>query len=300
MTILDSSQSGKIHQINYLSVKKIISQIDFDHFIFASTSHVYKPQDRIIKETDQTKPQNFYAMTKLKAENEIIKNLKNYSILRIFNIYGSKQRDGYIYKDLELKIIKNINLDIKNNYRDFVHVNDVARSINHIIKKKLKGIFNISSGKQKSFKQIVNHLLKKNNFKYSNTVNFTKSNNKSAEELDEDFATLINTLDIDGDGEIGYSEFIAGTMEIKHWATAERMEQAFHKLDRDHSEALELAEIKVALGGIDDATSQDILERFDKNNDGKIDMEEFKAMMLENEANSRKYLNKKFTKTLTG
>ena len=29
----------------------------------------------------------------------------------------------------------------------------------------------------------------------------TKSNNKSAEELDEDFATLINTLDIDGDGE---------------------------------------------------------------------------------------------------
>ena len=128
----------------------------------------------------------------------------------------------------------------------------------------------------------------------------TKSNNKSAEELDEDFATLINTLDIDGDGEIGYSEFIAGTMEIKHWATAERMEQAFHKLDRDHSEALELAEIKVALGGIDDATSQDILERFDKNNDGKIDMEEFKAMMLENEANSRKYLNKKFTKTLKG
>ena len=168
----------KIHQINYLSVKKIISQIDFDHFIFASTSHVYKPQDRIIKETDQTKPQNFYAMTKLKAENEIIKNLKNYSILRIFNIYGSKQRDGYIYKDLELKIIKNINLDIKNNYRDFVHVNDVARSINHIIKKKLKGIFNISSGKQKSFKQIVNHLLKKNNFKYSNTINFIKSNNK--------------------------------------------------------------------------------------------------------------------------
>ena len=117
-------------------------------------------------------------MTKLKAENEIIKNLKNYSILRIFNIYGSKQRDGYIYKDLELKIFKNINLDIKNNYRDFVHVNDVARSINHIINKNLKGIFNISSGKQKSFKQIVNHLLKKNNFKYSNTINFTKSNNK--------------------------------------------------------------------------------------------------------------------------
>ena len=168
----------EIYQINYLSVKKIISQIDFDHFIFASTCHVYQPQNRILKETDQINAQNYYAITKLKAENEIIRNLKKYSILRIFNIYGPKQREGYIYRDLELKIIKNINLNIKNNYRDFVHVNDVARSINHIIKKNLKGIFNISSGKQKSFKQIINHIIKKNNLKYSNTINFTKSNNK--------------------------------------------------------------------------------------------------------------------------
>jgi calcium-dependent protein kinase len=128
-------------------------------------------------------------------------------------------------------------------------------------------------------------------------AHISKSTEKSAEELDEDFATLINTLDIDGDGEIGYAEFIAGTMEIKHWATAERMEKAFHALDRDNSQALELAEIKIALG-VDDATSHDILERFDKNHDGKIDMEEFKQMMLENEQNSRKILNKKFTKTM--
>lgn len=125
-----------------------------------------------------------------------------------------------------------------------------------------------------------------------------KASDKSALELDEEFANLMNTLDIDGDGEIGYEEFIAGTMELKHWATAERMEEVFHMLDKDNSKGLELQEIKLALGGNDDATSRDILERFDKNNDGKIDLDEFKEMMLENEKSSRKYINREFTKTL--
>ena len=44
-----------------------------------------------------------------------------------------------------------------------------------------------------------------------------KAPDKSAMELDEEFANLMNTLDVDGDGEIGYEEFIAGTMELKHW-----------------------------------------------------------------------------------
>ena len=125
-----------------------------------------------------------------------------------------------------------------------------------------------------------------------------KAQDKSAMELDEEFANMMNTLDIDGDGEIGYEEFIAGTMELKHWATAERMEEVFHLLDKDNSKGLELEEIKVALGCNDDAASLDILEKFDTNKDGKIDLDEFKEMMLENEKNSRKYLNRKFTKTL--
>ena len=129
-------------------------------------------------------------------------------------------------------------------------------------------------------------------------AHISKAADKSAMELDEEFANMMNTLDIDGDGEIGYEEFIAGTMELKHWATAERMEEVFHMLDKDNSKGLELNEIKVALGSNDDAASLDILERFDKNKDGKIDLDEFKEMMLENEKSSRKYLNRKFTKTL--
>eukprot|EP00944_MAST-04C_sp_MAST-4C-sp1_P006860 g6860.t1 len=121
---------------------------------------------------------------------------------------------------------------------------------------------------------------------------------KAADADGNEFANMMNTLDIDGDGEIGYEEFIAGTMELKHWATAERMEEVFHMLDKDNSKGLELDEIKVALGSNDDAASLDILERFDKNKDGKIDLDEFKEMMLENEKSSRKYLNREFTKTI--
>ena len=121
----------------------------------------------------------------------------------------------------------------------------------------------------------------------------------SAMDIDEQFAKLIDALDIDGDGTIGYHEFIAATMETKHWATADRLESAFHALDTDGSEYLDPNEIKLALGGDDDdKTVEDIMRRFDKNNDGKIDIHEFKEMMMEQEKKSRQYMTRGSTRVV--
>ena len=121
--------------------------------------------------------------------------------------------------------------------------------------------------------------------------NHLSSMKKSTEDIDEEFAQLIQALDIDGDGTIGYEEFIAATMETKHWDTAGRLEEAFACLDTDGSHYLETEEVAKALGE-SDANAQDILKRFDANGDGKIDLSEFKAMMHEHQGKSQRYMSK--------
>ena len=124
--------------------------------------------------------------------------------------------------------------------------------------------------------------------------NHLHSMNKSVEDIDEEFAQLIEALDIDGDGTIGYEEFVAATMETKHWATTDRLEEAFAALDTDGSESLDVAEVAAALGE-NDANAQEIMARFDQNGDGKIDLSEFKEMMLEHEGKSKRYMNKQLS-----
>ena len=56
-------------------------------------------------------------------------------------------------------------------------------------------------------------------------------------------------MDIDGDGQIDYQEFLVATMKTKHWYTNERLLVAFERLDDDNSGYLERQEVIDALGG---------------------------------------------------
>ena len=47
-----------------------------------------------------------------------------------------------------------------------------------------------------------------------------------------------------------------------------------------------------------DQTIEDIMRRFDKNNDGKIDIDEFKDMMMEQERTSRIYMTRGSTRVV--
>jgi len=174
----------KCYRTNYEANKKFVNYIKTKKikFIFLSTSHVYKSSNKKIDENFEKKPSNIYGKYKLKSENYIRKHLKDFLILRVFNIYGPNQPKGYFFSDIQEKIKNKQKIYINNSYRDFIHVNEVSRFLNFSIKKDLKGILNLGSGKsfslQKIIKMISNKLKKPCIItKYNKTDKIVSSNN---------------------------------------------------------------------------------------------------------------------------
>eukprot|EP00483_Globobulimina_turgida_P013052 UN13076 len=113
------------------------------------------------------------------------------------------------------------------------------------------------------------------------SLGFTKWNKK-------DIKKMVAAVDIDGNGEIDLDEFIVLLRSKQGGAnpklTAEKeLEAAFNVFDKDGGgsiDAAELAHIMQSLG--EKLTEQDIqfmIKAVDDNNDGEIDLQEFKAMM---------------------
>ena len=150
---------------NYKSIKKIINYLNKlnnkPHFIFISTSHVYNYSKTKLKETSKTNPKNRYAEIKLKSENYIKKNYKNYTILRLFNIYGPNQPKNYFIPDIKEKIKKGKIIKIDKSIRDFIHVSEVSKIIKFVINKNITKTLNVGSGKGYSLIKIVKYFSKK-------------------------------------------------------------------------------------------------------------------------------------------
>ena len=90
----------------------------------------------------------------------------------------------------------------------------------------------------------------------------------------------LKIMDINGDSQINYLEFVAATMEKKQWATVEHLHYAFDKLDKTRSGNLSRIELYEALGGEDVHLANEIMEKYDRNHDGVIDYDEFVNIML--------------------
>ena len=154
---------------NYNSIKKIIDYLNNidnkPHFIFISTSHVYKYSKTKIKEKSKTDPKSKYAKLKLKSENYIKKNYKKYTILRLFNVYGPNQSKNYFIPDIKEKIKKGEIINIDQSIRDFIHVSEVSKVIKFIIYNNIINTINVGSGKGFSLLKIVKYLSKKMNKK---------------------------------------------------------------------------------------------------------------------------------------
>lgn len=144
--------------VNVKSPIKILNIINkkninnFSYFLFISSSHVYGYSKNKIKENKKRVPQNSYGLSKKKVEDYIMHNRKKYNfkvgIARIFNSTGPKQKKGNFVPDMILKM-KNIN-KIKNinQYRDFIHIDDVSKSIKRLIEREIEYPINISSGQK--------------------------------------------------------------------------------------------------------------------------------------------------------
>ena len=173
---VDKLNISEYNKINYQGVLNSLNfcRTNNTKYIFLS-SYVYGPPAYLpIDIYHPPNPHNDYSKIKLKCE----KLCKQYSdkynmssiILRLFNIYGKKQRAGYIFSDI-IKQIENNKIYVKNlnSKRDFLHVNDLTSLVRKIIINNFNEgkIFNVGSGKSTSINEITEIFVKlKNNLKF--------------------------------------------------------------------------------------------------------------------------------------
>ena len=147
-------------------------------FNFVSSWFVYgKTEDLPASESSFCDPLGFYSITKRAAEQLLVSYCETfgikYRIIRLCNVYGasdtkvSKKKNALQYLINGILNNENINLyDGGENIRDFMHVSDVARAINLVIKKSpINDIINVGSGKPFKLIDIMSYVKEKTNSK---------------------------------------------------------------------------------------------------------------------------------------
>jgi serine/threonine protein kinase len=113
---------------------------------------------------------------------------------------------------------------------------------------------------------------------------------KSAMELcdeysDEEVNAMFDQLNVNHNGHIMYTEFIAATLEIKGRVEEKRLAEAFDHIDDDDSGYISKGDLRKLLG--ERATSEKIdklIEEADTDGDGQISFDEFLVMYRKNNA----------------
>ena len=138
----------------------LTGNIKMNKIIYTSTAAVYG-DNKCSVETDELKPSSLHASLKASNEKLIEKfcadNKIDYTIVRVFNMYGGNDEFSIISKIL-LAIRSNKEIIIANNgnsIRDFIHVQDVADIYVKLIDIKNVKVLNIGTGIGKSVKNII-------------------------------------------------------------------------------------------------------------------------------------------------
>ncbi|KAL8166737.1 hypothetical protein V2J09_008236 [Rumex salicifolius] len=92
---------------------------------------------------------------------------------------------------------------------------------------------------------------------------------------------LMQAADIDNSGTIDYGEFIAATLHLNKVEKEDHLFAAFTYFDKDGSGYITVDELQQACEefGIEDAQLEEMIRDADQDNDGRIDYNEFVAMM---------------------
>ncbi|KAJ0966349.1 hypothetical protein J5N97_027487 [Dioscorea zingiberensis] len=92
---------------------------------------------------------------------------------------------------------------------------------------------------------------------------------------------FMDKADIDNSGTIDYGEFIAATMHFNKVEREDNLFAAFSYFDKDGSGYITQDELQQACEdfGLGDVRIEEIIREIDQDNDGRIDYNEFVAMM---------------------
>jgi UDP-glucose 4-epimerase len=143
----------------------LISNIKISKIIYTSSSSVYG-NNIFSTEMDAVKPLTLYASLKVANEKMIEKfcmdNKINYTIARLFNMYGGNDKFSIISKifsainnSKEITIVNN-----GNSIRDFIHIRDVVDIYIKLLDIEDVKIINIGTGTGRSVKNVISFFKK--------------------------------------------------------------------------------------------------------------------------------------------
>ena len=135
------------------------------HFVMASTAAVYGSHKYPVRENFALKPISPYGAAKLCAETYVLLYQRAYglpvTILRLFNLYGPRQRK-YLMYDCLTKLSRDRErielLGTGQEIRDYIFISDAIDRMIAVVgasKRQSSPIFNIGTGKGRTTKQIV-------------------------------------------------------------------------------------------------------------------------------------------------
>ena len=163
----------------------IDNNININKIIYTSTAAVYG-DNKYAAETDVLKPSSLHASLKTSNEELIqkfsIDNKVDYTITRIFNMYGGNDEFSIISKIFSA-IKNNKKLTIVNDgnaIRDFIHVEDVANIYAKLIDINNIKFLNIGTGIGKSIKHIILTFKKYNADLITNSISLSEINVSTA------------------------------------------------------------------------------------------------------------------------
>ena len=126
----------------------------------------YGISDKIISEDDETSPNTWYGIYKLKLCNEMFNRFKekdlNFYHIRVFSIYGIGDDDNTLIMSSIKKLKQNMDLELTKSSQNwnFLNVNDLVKAIEIFVKKDdiKTGIYNIASKETKQLKEYIEEL----------------------------------------------------------------------------------------------------------------------------------------------
>ncbi|KAG6489336.1 calcium-dependent protein kinase 10-like [Zingiber officinale] len=103
---------------------------------------------------------------------------------------------------------------------------------------------------------------------------------------ESEIVALMQSADVDNSGTIDYDEFIAATMHLNKIEKEDHLFAAFQYFDKDSSGYITADELQQACEefGIEDVRLEEMIKEVDQDNDGRIDYNEFVAMMQKGNA----------------
>jgi nucleoside-diphosphate-sugar epimerase len=173
-------QIMKVNYFGTINLLKALQKTAYENFIFTSTSEVYGSNPAPFHENQIPDPATPYSLSKIFAEQAIktysaIYN-KNFTILRLFNIFGRNMPKSFFIPQLIHSLKENIPFDMTagEQIRDFVYIDDVVSALIHAadVEKPANDVFNVCSGKGTTLKDLA--IILKHQINKDCIINFGK------------------------------------------------------------------------------------------------------------------------------